>query len=250
MMPARNLTRLSAPAALTCAVACGLAFRHVQLRWGSTPEELGGRLPGDDFITHANLQATRSITIQAPADKVWPWLAQVGQRRGGLYSFDFLENLAGLDIHSADRIHPEWQDIKVGDPVHLAPTDSSDLAVGLLEPPRTLVLRIPPGAAPGPFDFTWAFILQPKPDGTTRLIVRERYSYQRWWARFLVETVEVASFVMSLRMLHGIKSRAEGNAEGNTPAAGSPFRVGGRRQKHDRTNAGPALVTSGGQAQA
>lgn len=250
MMPTGNLSRLSAPAALTCVAACGLAFRHLQLRWGATPEELDGRLPGDDFITQPDLQATRSITIHAPLKKVWPWLAQMGQRRGGLYSFDFLENLAGLDIHSADRIHPEWQDIKVGDPVHLAPTDSSDLAVGLLGPPRTLVLRIPPDAAPGPFDFTWAFILQPKPDGTTRLIVRERYSYRRWWARFLVEAVEVASFVMSLRMLHGIKSRAEGNAEGNPPAAGSPFRVGGRHQKHDRIDAGPALVTSGGQAQA
>ncbi|WP_306628670.1 hypothetical protein [Arthrobacter sp. B1I2] len=133
----------------------------------------------------------------------------MGQRRGGLYSYDFLENLVGLDIHSADRIHSEWQDIKVGDPVHLAPTDSSSLEVGLLEPERALVLRIPPSAAAGPFDFTWAFILQPKPDGTTRLVVRERYAYRQWWARFLVETVEVASFVMSLRMLHGIRNRAE-----------------------------------------
>ena len=83
MMPARNLGRLSAPAALTCVVGCGFAFRHLQLRWGSTPEELGGRHPGDDFITHAGLQATRSITIHAPAEKVWPWLAQMGQRRGG-----------------------------------------------------------------------------------------------------------------------------------------------------------------------
>jgi hypothetical protein len=179
-------------------VACGFAFRRLQLRWGATPEELGGRLPGDDFITNAGLEATRSITIHAPAEKVRPWLAQMGQRRGGLYSYDFLENLAGLDIHSADRIHPEWQDIKVGDPVHLAPADSSNLEVGLLEPGRTLVLRIPPSPAPGPFDFIWAFVLQPKPDGTTRLVVRERYAYRQWWARFLVETVEVASFVMAL----------------------------------------------------
>jgi hypothetical protein len=219
MMPTRNLGQLSAPAALTCLVGCGFAFRRLQLRWGSTPEELESRLPGDDFITHADLQATRSITINAPAEQVWPWLAQMGQRRGGLYSFDFLENFAGLDIHSADRIHPEWQGIKVGDPVHLAPTDSSDLEVGLLETERTLVLRIPPSPAPRPFDFTWAFILQPQPDGTTRLIVRERYAYRQWWARFLVETVEVASFVMSLRMLNGIRSRAEGSAEGTKPAA-------------------------------
>ncbi|KRE79021.1 hypothetical protein [Arthrobacter sp. Soil764] len=98
----------------------------------------------------------------------------------------------------------------MGDPVHLAPTDSSNLEVALLEPERALVLRIPPVPAPGPFDFTWAFILQPKSNDTTRLVVRERYAYRQWWARFLVETVEVASFVMSLRMLHGITSRAEG----------------------------------------
>jgi len=91
--------------------------------------------------------------------------------------------------------------------------DSSNLEVGLLEPARTLVLPIPPSPAPGPFDFTWAFILEPKPDGTTRLVVRERYAYRQWWARFLVEAVEVASFVMSLRMLRGIRSRAEGNID-------------------------------------
>ena len=210
MMHQRNLRRLPAAGALICVPACWFAFRRLQLRWGATREEAGGQLPGDDLITVAGLQATRSVTVHAPAERVWPWLVQMGQRRGGLYSYDFLENLAGLDIHSADRIHPEWQDIKVGDPVHLAPTDSSNLEVGLLEPERALVLRIPPSPAPGPFDFTWAFILQPKPNDTTRLIVRERYAYRHWWARFLVETVEVASFVMSLRMLHGIRSRAEG----------------------------------------
>jgi hypothetical protein len=210
MMHQRNLRRLPAAGALICVPACWFAFRRLQLRWGATREEAGGQLPGDDLIAVAGLQATRSVTVHAPAERVWPWLVQMGQRRGGLYSYDFLENLAGLDIHSADRIHPEWQDIKVGDPVHLAPTDSSNLEVALLEPERALVLRIPPSPAPGPFDFTWAFILQPKPNDTTRLVVRERYAYRQWWARFLVETVEVASFVMSLRMLHGIRSRAEG----------------------------------------
>jgi len=77
----RKPGRLSALAALSCIVGCGFAFRRLQLRWGSTPEELGGWLPGDDFITDAGLQATRSITIHAPAEKVWPWLAQMGQRR-------------------------------------------------------------------------------------------------------------------------------------------------------------------------
>jgi len=209
MMHQRNLRRLSMSGALVCVPACWFAFRRLQLRWGATPEEAGAHLPGDDLVTDAGLQATRSVTINAPAERVWPWLVQMGQRRGGLYSFDFLENLAGLDIHSADRIHPEWQDIKVGDPVHLAPTVTADLEVGLLEPERALVLRVPPNSPPGPFDFTWSFVLQPKPNNTTRLVVRERYAYRQWWAQILVEAVEVASFVMSLRMLHGIKRRAE-----------------------------------------
>ncbi|WP_200833288.1 SRPBCC family protein [Arthrobacter sp. SLBN-100] len=211
----RNLGRVPVPAALICVAACGLAFRRFQLGWGSRPEEVGAELPGDDLITNPGLQASRSITIHAPTERVWPWLVQMGQRRGGLYSYDFLENLAGLDIHSADRIHPEWQDIKVGDPVHLAPTDTGDLQVALLEPERALVLRVPPGPATGPFDFTWSFVLRPEPDRTTRLVVRERYAYRQWWARFLVETVEIASFVMSVRMLHGIRRRAEGNLAGN-----------------------------------
>ena len=194
-------------------VASGFLFRRFQLRWGATPAEADGGLPGDDFLSSAGLQSTRAITIEAPVDAVWPWLAQMGQGRGGLYSYDFLENLAGLDIHSADRIHPEWQDIKVGDRFHLAPAASADLEVGLVEPGHALVLRVPPGSPPGPFDFSWAFVLQPQSDGTTRLLVRERYAYRQWWARYLVEAVEIASFVMSLKMLHGIRSRAEGTEQ-------------------------------------
>ena len=211
MTKSQNMKQLSWPAVFACLVASGFLFRRFQLRWGATAAEADGRLQGDEFLSVADLQSTRAITIEAPADAVWPWLAQMGQGRGGLYSYDFLENLAGLDIHSADRIHPEWQDIKVGDRFHLAPAASADLEVGLVEPGTALVLRVPPGSPPGPFDFSWAFVLKPQPDGTTRLLVRERYAYRRWWARCLVEAVEVASFIMSRRMLHGIKSRAEGN---------------------------------------
>ncbi|MFP5312012.1 MAG: SRPBCC family protein [Actinomycetes bacterium] len=209
----RNLKRLARPAVVFAGmVTPALWFRRFYLRWGATEAEAGGSLPGDGFLAVADLQATRGITIKAPPDQVWPWLAQMGQGRGGLYSYDVLENLAGLDIHSADRIHPEWQDIKAGDRFRLAPAPSADLEVGLVEPRSALVLRVPPGSLPGPFDFTWAFVLQPGPDGSTRLLVRERYAYRKWWTRVLVEAVEAASFVMSRRMLKGIRDRAEGNA--------------------------------------
>ncbi|MEC5193423.1 MULTISPECIES: SRPBCC family protein [unclassified Arthrobacter] len=211
MTKTRNLSQAFMLAAVSAGlVTSGFLFRRFQLRWGATAAEADGGLPGDHFLPVADLQSTRAITIAAPMDSVWPWLAQLGQGRGGLYSYDVLENLAGLDIHSADRVHPEWQDIKVGDHFHLAPAAYADLEVGLVEEGHALVLRVPPGSPPGPFDFSWAFVLRPQPDGATRLVVRERYAYRQWWAGCLVEAVEVASFIMSRRMLHGIRTRAEG----------------------------------------
>jgi hypothetical protein len=185
------------------------ALRPWQLRWGATGEEVGATLAGDDLITNPDLMATRAITVDAGADQVWPWIAQLGQGRGGFYSYDALENLVGCDIHSADRVVAEWQDIKVGDQVKLHP--EVGLAVTAVEHGRALVLRggVPIGPAPAPYDFTWAFVVRQQPDRTTRLLVRERYGYTQRWAWFLVEPTAVVAFVMTQRMLRGIKDRAE-----------------------------------------
>ena len=196
--------------AIGVAAATYILFaRPWHLRWGARTQECDASLPGDDLIVRPDLTATRAITVRASADQVWPWIAQLGQGRGGFYSYDFLENLAGCDIHSADRIIPEWQDIKIGDEVKLAP--AVGLGVAVLEPGRSLVLRggIPVGNTPPPYDFTWAWVLRDEPDGTSRLVVRERYVYTRTWARCLVEPVEAVSFVMSQKMLRGIRDRAE-----------------------------------------
>jgi hypothetical protein len=186
------------------------------LRWGATDKELDAPLPGDDLIAHADLTATRALTIRASADHVWPWIAQLGQGRGGFYSYDFLENLVGCNIHTADQIVPAWQDVGIGDEVRLAP--DIGLVVAALQPGQSLVLRggIPMGNIAPPYDFTWAFVLHDEPGGTTRLLVRERYAYTRWWARLLVESAEAVSFVMSQKMLRGIKNRAESRP--NQPA--------------------------------
>jgi hypothetical protein len=191
------------------AAAYILLARPRHLRWGTTDQESDEPLPGDDLIQSPNLAATRAVTIRASADQVWPWIAQLGQGRGGFYSYDFLENLVGCDIHSADRIVPEWQDVGVGDEVKLHPEVA--LAVAALEPGRSLVLRggVPMGNTPPPYDFTWAFVLRERPDRTTRLLVRERYAYTRRWAPLVVEPVEAVSFVMSQKMLRGIRDRAE-----------------------------------------
>ena len=194
------------------AAAYILLARPRHLRWGTTDQDSDEPLPGDDLIQSHNLAATRAITVRASADQVWPWIAQLGQGRGGFYSYDSLENLVGCDIHSADRIVPEWQDVGVGDKVKLHPAVA--LAVAALEPGRSLVLRggVPMGDTPPPYDFTWAFVLRERPDRTTRLLVRERYAYTRRWAPLVVEPVEAVSFVMSQKMLRGIRDRAERTA--------------------------------------
>jgi len=194
------------------AAAYVLLARPRHLRWGATDQEADEPLAGEDLIANADLTATRAITIRASANQVWPWIAQLGQGRGGFYSYDFLENLVGCDIHSADLIVPAWQDVVVGDEVRLAP--EVGLVVAFLERGRSLVLRggIPMGNAALPYDFTWAFALRDEADETTRLLVRERYAYTRPWARLLVEPAEAVSFVMSQKMLRGIKDRAERTA--------------------------------------
>jgi hypothetical protein len=193
----------------TSAVCIFLA-RPRLLRWGATDQEADGPLPGDELVPNADLVATRAITINASADQVWPWLAQLGQGRGGFYSYDFLENVIGADIHSAHRIVPELQEIAVGDEVLLGPEFGYDVA--LVEQGRSLVLRggFPIESIEPPYDSTWAFALRAESDETTRLLVRERYAYKRPWAPLIVEPTEALSFVMSQKMLRGIKARAEG----------------------------------------
>lgn len=189
-----------------CYILLGRA-RH--LRWGATDQESEGSLPGDELMTNPDLVSTRAITIHAHTDRVWPWIAQLGQGQGGFYSYDFLENLAGCDIHSADRVVPEWQAVDVGDRVMLAPEVGLEVAVA--DPERALVLRggVPMRKTAPPYDFTWAFVLREEPQETTRLLVRERYAYTRRWGQLLVEPVAAVSFVMSQKMLRGIKQRAE-----------------------------------------
>jgi hypothetical protein len=114
-------------------------LRRRYLRWEATDEEVNLVLPGDDLLRSADLTATRAVTIRASASVVWPWIAQLGQGRGGFYSYDFLENLMGCEIHSAGRVVPEGQHVVVGDEVRLAP--QLGLTVAFCEPVRSLVLR-------------------------------------------------------------------------------------------------------------
>lgn len=204
--------------------AAGLAAYLVAVgpwhrRWGATDDEVASVMPGDESVVKPNFHTTRAIDIRAPTDRVWPWLVQMGQGRGGLYSYDWLENLMGLDIRSADRILPQFQGLKVGDAIALEP-GGSGYRVAMLEPNRLLVGRID-GQVPGEMGAlfgrldaasTWAFLLQERKDASTRLIVRWR---ARWpllrspvglAIGLLLDPIE---FIMEQRMMRGMKQRAE-----------------------------------------
>ncbi len=136
-------------AALTVVGTTGvMGLRRWGLRWGATDAERRRQLPGDEVLTRADTSATRAISIAAAEDQVWPWVAQLGQAKGGFYSYDWLENVFGCRIHSADRIFPEWQDVALGQEFHLHP--DSALSVARVEEGVALVVRsaIPPTGTP------------------------------------------------------------------------------------------------------
>jgi hypothetical protein len=200
--------------------AYALAARPWQLRWGATAEEAGTPLPGDDLVPAAAYVTTRAITVRAPAEAVWPWLVQMGQGRAGLYTYDRLEQIAGLAIRSADRIVPELQQLAVGDTVNLAAVGGPKVV--LLDPGRALVLfetmdlrtglpipSVPP--TQWAMDWTWLFMLRPMSDGATRLLIRTHGNYRPHGllAPIMVLLLEPVHFVMERGMLLGIKRRAE-----------------------------------------
>jgi len=214
-------------AAAVGAVAVGayaFALRPWHLKWGATSEEVNRDLPGDDLVPNPDHQATHAITINASPARVWPWLAQIGQNRGGFYSYSWLENLAGCEIHNADHVVPEWQTIRTGDVLWLHPRETP-LPVLFAEPDRALVVG---GATPVEFEGateveggTWCFFLEPVDEHKTRLIVRIRWSRKpgfrsRFYDYFLLEP---AHFVMERKMLLGIKGRVEALAESSAPQA-------------------------------
>ena len=202
-MRKRNLMIGAAAASAAAAAAYVCAIRPWHLRWGATDEELNQPLIGDDLAPNPKLRADHAITINAPAADVWPWLVQMGQNRGGFYSYTWLENLVGCQMQNADDIVPEWQNLQVGDKVWLHPK-APPVEVAALEPGRAIVLK------------PWgAFVLHPIDENKTRLIVRSQGDYEpdlgNAVCNFLLWRVfyEPAHFIMERKMLLGIKARAE-----------------------------------------
>jgi hypothetical protein len=184
-------------------------WRDRCLNWGARPDEAARQMPGDEFLPDAPVVSTRAIGIDAPASAIWPWLVQMGPRRGGAYTYDWIENLFGLKMHSADEIIPRLQDLAVGDGIPLG--DKLLMRVEVLEPEHAMVLRSADGA------WVWSFALYPEAPSApgahlTRLVSRNRIQDPRTGpvaSALSLYLMEPGSLVMERKMLLGIKQRAE-----------------------------------------
>jgi hypothetical protein len=213
-------TRLACGAFAAAGLAAAsypLLYRNRCLTWGATPDEVVMNLPGDELLLGADLVTTRAIGISAPSAGIWPWLVQMGSGRGGAYTYDWVENMLGRNMHSANEILPQFQDTKLGDEFPFGP-GRGFMRVAVFDPERVLALRSQDDG------WVWIFALVPTagPDGqpgrpamaasVTRLISRHRIMLpaKTQPARAAYSLVmEPGSLVMERKMLLGIKERAE-----------------------------------------
>ncbi len=196
-----------------------------RLRWGTVGTEATDSLPGDGLVPEPKWSYTLGIEMDAAPEHVWPWIAQIGQGRGGFYTYQTLENLVGCKIANTTEILPEHQHPAAGDGIRLHPT-TPPLRLEIVEPPEALVLFGSPadiGAEESWGRSTWQFVVKPRPDGGSRLLTRGRYDYGPDWksrmafGRFPIEAV---SFVMSRKMMLEIKRLAERHASSQPIARG------------------------------
>lgn len=179
--------------------------RDWYLEWGATDLEVLGAMAGDAEVPDPTYQTTLAISISAPPECIWPWLLQLGYRRGGLYSYDWLDRAFGyLDRPSAGQVLPEFQHLEVGDAIPMGRGPA--FPVTAVEPLRALVLS----GATDDFRWTWQFELHRVDFRHTRLISRNRARVPRTIGSVLfMLALEPAAFIMTRQMLHGIKRRAE-----------------------------------------
>ena len=213
----------AAVGSLAAAVAAEGALIRLGLTFGSTAEERSLVLPGDEIVVHPNVVTNHAITIDTPAEYVWPWLVQMGWGRAQWYTARWVDRLLFPNNGpSAEQILPQWQHLKIGDFIPDGrPETKTGLIVEDLQPNHHLVLRstshIPLSWRDrAALDWTWAFVLTPSADGRrTRFLFRSRWATSPWWltAGGWLGIVQ-ADFVMSRDMLRGVKRRAEALAAG------------------------------------
>lgn len=207
-MSGKRMSWIVGYAALAPAALAGVylqAIRPWHQRWGATTDETTAAMAGDELVPSPNWMTTRAITIDAPPAAVWPWLVQMGYRRGGLYTYDWLdERLGVLDRPSANSVFPQFQDLAVGDTIPIG--NDPGWPVAALERERTLVFDI---RRPR-LHITWSFLLTPTAGGGTRLVLRYRGLAQPHLTEWpLYALLDVGEFVMTRKMLLGIRERAE-----------------------------------------
>lgn len=177
-------------------------------RWGASGGEIAATFPGDELVPDPKSFVNHAITIQATPEQIYPWLLQLGADKGGMYSYTALEGLIRCPMVNADRIHEEWQNLQVGDPVKLCAGDFA--------PPPYIVAQLHPNQAVvlghqenGKWVDLWQFVLVPQSDGSTRLILRTRTQMVGgFW-----DIIHPGVFVMERGLLNGTKERAEGMAQ-------------------------------------
>jgi len=216
----------------TVALYCGRVKPWMNT-WGARADEVTAVLPGDELVRPGAPQTTRAVTIDAPVDAVWPWLAQIGEDRGGFYSYSLLERAVGARIHNADAIHPEWQELRVGDTIWLARRYG--------EGARQMVAAVKSGAylvLMSADDFksvqrgekasgAWSFHLR-QDAGWTRLLVRGSGGAVGHAA------FDIPHFVMEQKMMRGIRHRAEQTRRDQTAAFIRKYADRSRRLTHRR----------------
>jgi hypothetical protein len=178
-----------------------LFLRDPILNWGASGSEVAATLAGDALLPDADGVSTRAITINAAPSDVWPWIVQIGPApRGGVYTYDWIENLLGLKMHSTREVLEEFQHPEVGDSIGFG---GNEMEIALLDPQRALVWRSGDG------NWVWSFVLIE--DGSrTRFISRNRFCLPRLVDKLGMAPMVPASLIMERKMLLGIKQRAEG----------------------------------------
>jgi hypothetical protein len=255
-MRGRSSTTLTAVAGV--AATYHWLLRPRILRWGATAREAMSVLPGDDVAPRGSSRSTMATTIEATPEQIWPWLVQVGWSRGAFYSYNRIENLLGMDTHNADRVHPAWQNLEVGDTMWMSHPRLAYLfpetRVVRSDPNRALVFAIygRPGGADAPPSGAWSFVLEPIDDTSTRLISRLQVNPPPLLAKLVIYGfMEPAHFVMQGGMFRGLKARIQSENESSlspTEEFTSPEDgVGVRRDDPlDREAAAVADTTSAG----
>ncbi len=214
----RAVALLLTVSAMALAYAC--AVRPAYLNWGSTESERMRAFLGDDVVAGPHHQQTRAIAIAAPAATVWPWVAQLGQDRGGFYSYDVLENLVGCEMPAGEILRPDRQAWVVGDRLWMYPPHKAGgigfATLRYYEPGRVLAFgtHVPGTPIDRPDDGLWTFVVEAVDASNSRLLVRSRATSVRsiWGAAFDHAIFEPVHFAMERRMMTGIKQLAEGQS--------------------------------------